>query len=91
MLELSEYGELLQQSPKLTLNQTRTTYEEGNIIDWVREESAERERVRCLKSQRGVKGLFLPFLDASRMWFVIVVTGIGIGMVGAWLDVLVKW
>lgn len=90
MLELSEHGEFLQQ-PRRSLNQKRTTYGEGDTIDWAREEGAERARLRRLKSHRGVKGLFLPFLDASRMWFVIVVTGIGIGIVGAWLDVLVKW
>ncbi|TFK51880.1 hypothetical protein OE88DRAFT_1658562 [Heliocybe sulcata] len=26
-----------------------------------------------------------------KMWFVIVATGIGVGVAGAWLDVLVKW
>jgi len=33
----------------------------------------------------------LPFVDASRMWLVIVITGMGVGLTGAWLDVLVKW
>jgi chloride channel 3/4/5 len=67
------------------------TYDDGNSIDWLREESAERERRRGLKYQRGVRGLLLPFMDASRIWFVVVVTGVGIGVTGAWLDVLVRW
>lgn len=87
--ELSEQGELLYPHP--SRNTKRFTYEDGNTIDWLREESAERERRRKLKSQHGVRGLLLPFVDASSMWFVIVVTGIGIGVAGAWLDVLVKW
>jgi len=91
-LELSEHGELLySEHPDQTFSTKRPTYEDGNTIDWLREENAERERRRCLKSQRGVRGVLLPFMDASRMWFVIVVTGIGIGVTGAWLDVLVKW
>ncbi|KZP21056.1 Cl-channel protein [Athelia psychrophila] len=92
-LELSEFGELLVPSRKLGQGsaQEQPNYQDGNSIDWLREESAERERVRLLHSHRGLRGLLLPFWDASSMWFVIVLTGIGIGVTGAWLDVLVKW
>ena len=86
MFQISECGELLHPP-----TQKRTIYEDGNTIDWLREENAERERRRRLKSHRGVKGLWLPFIDDSKMWFIIVVTGIGIGVMGAWLDVMVKW
>lgn len=87
---LTEDGELLNPN-KQPLSQNRPIYGDGDTIDWLREESAERERLRGLKSQHGVRGLLLPFMDASRMWFVIVLVGIGIGVTGAWLDVLVKW
>lgn len=93
-LELSESGELLvhpKSSPLLGHTTKYTTYEDGNTIDWLREECAERERLRSLKGQHGWRGVYLPFMDAARMWFVVVVTGVGIGVVGAWLDVLVKW
>jgi len=66
-------------------------YEDGSTIDWLHEESEERERNQVLRSQYGIRGLLLPLLDAARMWFVVVATGIGIGIAGAWLDVLVKW
>jgi chloride channel 3/4/5 len=66
-------------------------YEDGNTIDWLHEESAERERNQVLRSQRGIRGLLLPLMDAARMWIVVVATGIGIGIAGALLDVLVKW
>jgi chloride channel 3/4/5 len=91
MLELSEHGELLPHPTNQIPDTKRSAYQDGNTIDWLREESAERERRRRLKSHRGVRRLLLPFMDASRMWFIIVVTGIGIGVTGAWLDVLVKW
>jgi chloride channel 3/4/5 len=29
--------------------------------------------------------------DAARMWLVVILIGIGIGVTGGWLDVLVKW
>lgn len=88
--QLSESGQLLH-PPTQTPNQKCPTYEDGNTIDWLREENAERERRRGLKSHRGARGLLLPFIDALRLWFIIVVTGMGIGVTGALLDVLVKW
>uniref|UniRef100_A0A8H8CIA3 Chloride channel protein n=1 Tax=Psilocybe cubensis TaxID=181762 RepID=A0A8H8CIA3_PSICU len=66
-------------------------YQDGNTIDWLHEEGLERERNHALQSQAGVRGILLPALDSARMWFIVVVTGIGIGIAGAWLDVLVKW
>ncbi|KAJ3517752.1 hypothetical protein NLJ89_g304 [Agrocybe chaxingu] len=66
-------------------------YQDGNTIDWLHEEGLERERNHALQSQAGVRGVLLPALESARMWFIVIVTGIGIGVVGAWLDVLVKW
>ncbi|KAI0794494.1 chloride channel [Fomes fomentarius] len=69
----------------------QVAYEEGSTIDWLREEAAERERKRVMRSQRGLHGLFALVLDSVGMWLVIILTGAGIGVLGAWLDVLVKW
>ncbi|KAI0047852.1 Cl-channel protein [Auriscalpium vulgare] len=69
----------------------RPHYRDGDTIDWWHEDSAERERWKGLLSQHGLKGLLAPLLDASKMWFVVVCTGIGVGIAGGWLDVLVKW
>ncbi|KAI0831818.1 chloride channel [Trametes gibbosa] len=66
-------------------------YEEGSTIDWLREGAAERERKRVLGSQHGLRGLLALVRDSVGMWLVIVLTGFGTGVVGAWLDVLVKW
>ncbi|KAF8661351.1 hypothetical protein AX16_001446 [Volvariella volvacea WC 439] len=66
-------------------------YTDGTSIDWLREESAGRARNVELRQQLGARGLLLPIADSFRMWFVVIGTGIGIGIAGAWLDVLVKW
>ncbi|KAH9832582.1 Cl-channel protein [Rhodofomes roseus] len=66
-------------------------YEEGGVIDWQREEAAERERKRILASHRGFRGLTARLADTGSMWLVIILTGLGIGTAGAWLDVLVRW
>ncbi|KAF9480503.1 Cl-channel protein [Pholiota conissans] len=66
-------------------------YRDGNTIDWLHEEGIERERNHALQSQAGIRGILLPALESARMWFIVIVTGMGIGIAGAWLDVLVKW
>ena len=77
--ELTENGTL--RDPSSTPVK-RTSYKDGTTIDWQREEEAERERKHRLRSQHGVRGLLSPAIDASRMWFVIVLTGGGIGLAG---------
>ncbi|KJA28132.1 hypothetical protein HYPSUDRAFT_34482 [Hypholoma sublateritium FD-334 SS-4] len=66
-------------------------YKDGNTIDWLHEEGLERERNHALRSQAGIRGILLPALESARLWFIVIATGIGIGIAGAWLDVLVKW
>ncbi|KAG9103649.1 hypothetical protein FRC06_009153 [Ceratobasidium sp. 370] len=66
-------------------------YQDGATIDWTQEEAAERSRKYLLQSQHGLRGIVLPLLDQSRIWMVLIATGISVGFVGAWLDVLVAW
>ncbi len=66
-------------------------YPDGSTIDWLQQDAAERERKQALRSQTGVRGMLSPVLEATRMWLVVIVTGTGIGLTGAWLDILVKW
>lgn len=84
--ELTEDGHLPIPKPK-----NAAKYKDGGSIDWLHEEAVERERIHSLHAEAGVRGLLLPFMEAARMWFVVIVTGFGIGIAGAWLDVLVKW
>lgn len=66
-------------------------YAEGGVIDWQHEEAAERERKRILASHRGFRGLTARLADNGSMWLVTILSGLGIGTIGAWLDVLVRW
>ena len=66
-------------------------YKDGTSIDWLYEEAAERERRHQLNTLHGLRGLLTLALNSVQMWMVIIATGIGIGVIGAWLDVLVKW
>jgi hypothetical protein len=66
----------------LSSNKQIPQYEDGNSVDWLREQSIERERHHRIHSQHGIKGLLWPLVDACGMWSVIVLTGIGIGLVG---------
>ena len=61
----------------------QVAYEEGSTIDWLREEAAERERKRAIRSQRGLHGLLALVFDSAGMWLVIILTGAGIGVLGA--------
>ncbi|KAH9964748.1 Cl-channel protein [Russula compacta] len=66
-------------------------YHDGDTIDWWHEDASERERWKSLISQSGIKGLILPFVDVTKLWFVIIFTGICVGLAGGWLDMLVMW
>ncbi|KAJ7035598.1 Cl-channel protein [Mycena alexandri] len=89
VFELSEEGQV--RSPTHGQTHFASRYVDGSTIDWLREEAAERDRTNVQRSQFGVRGLLLPWFDASKMWFIVILTGLGIGLTGGWLDVLVKW
>jgi len=69
----------------------RPQYRDGDTIDWWHEDASERERWKTLVSQQGLRGLISPFVDVTKLWFVIVFTGICVGLAGGWLDILVIW
>lgn len=86
--DLLEDGGLLSQP---SVASERVRYTDGSTIDWQREEAAERERKLTLRARRGVRGVLAPIIDSAGTWVVVVLTGIGVGIAGAWLDVLVRW
>ncbi|KAH9975687.1 Cl-channel protein [Lactifluus volemus] len=69
----------------------RPRYRDGDTIDWWHEDASERERWKVLVSQPGFRGLISPFKDVTKLWFVIILTGICVGLAGGWLDILVMW
>lgn len=42
-------------------------------------------------SQHGFRGFVLSFVDITKLWFVIILTGICVGLAGGWLDILGMW
>ena len=69
----------------------RPHYRDGDTIDWWHEDASERERWKSLFSQQGIRGLVAPLMDVTKLWFVIIFTGICVGLASGWLDVLVMW
>jgi hypothetical protein len=69
----------------------RTPYKDGDSIDWLHEGATERARQHVLHDHRGLRRILIPSIDAAKGWFVVVATGIGIGVIGAWLDILAKF
>lgn len=69
----------------------RPQYCDGDTIDWWHEDASERERWKRLVSQYGFRGFVLSFVDVTKLWFVIIFTGICVGLAGGWLDILVMW
>lgn len=70
---------------------TDVPYEQGSTINWLKEEAAERERKRVIHSRRGLHGLLSLVAESVRTWLIVILSGLGVGVAGAWLDVLVKW
>lgn len=91
-VQAEELYELTEDGHSREMNLKRVgKYDDGSTIDWLREDASERQRIHALRSQPGARGILLPLAEASRVWFVVIATGIGIGITGAWLDILVKW
>ncbi|KAG8846614.1 hypothetical protein FRB91_000657 [Serendipita sp. 411] len=69
----------------------RQIYRQGGTIDWQYEEAVERVRQQNLGSQRGLRKLVSSLLEGTRVWLVLCLTGAGVGIIGAFLDILVAW
>ena len=69
----------------------RPHYRDGDTVDWWHEDASERERWKSLSSQKGIRRLTAPLMDVTKLWFVIIFTGICVGFAGGWLDILVMW
>ncbi|KZS94576.1 Cl-channel protein [Sistotremastrum niveocremeum HHB9708] len=87
--EMSTLDDEYMSGPKVQQDGPR--YVDGETIDWYKEEASSRAEVQHFQTYRGLRRLVLPLLAASKFWFVIVITGVGVGVVGAFLDILVAW
>ena len=70
----------------------RVAYEDLTAIDWIFEYTKERQRLRALGlGSGGLMGYVQHVLDASQVWVVLILTGMLVGAVAAWIDVTTDW
>jgi chloride channel 3/4/5 len=70
----------------------RRVYDNLTAIDWIFEYAKERQRQRVLKSSTsGIGGYAIQFADASQIWAVLIVTGLAVGAVAAFIDIASDW
>lgn len=60
-------------------------------LDWFHEEAKARKHAQSVHSGRGLRRALSIIFDNTTLWVVLIATGIGIGFVGGWLDILVAW
>lgn len=70
----------------------RVGYDDLTAIDWTFEYAKERQRLRVLySSATGLLGQLRRFVDASQIWWILILTGIATGIVAASIDVASDW
>jgi len=70
----------------------RVGYDDLTAIDWIFEYTKERQRLRKLfATSDGLLGYARQLLDASHVWFILVFTGISIGLVAAGISIASDW
>ena len=70
----------------------RVGYDNLTAIDWTFEYTKERQRKRLLYSSgQGFIGHVWRLLDAGKVWFVLVATGVAVGLIAAAIDIASTW
>jgi len=70
----------------------RVGYENLSAIDWIFEYTKERQRLRRLfATSSGWSGIIRQLLDNSHAWIVLVVTGLLVGLVAAFINIASDW
>ena len=70
----------------------RVGYEDLTAIDWIFEYTKERQRKRLLYARgQGILGYIRQLLDGSQLWFVLIATGISVGVIAAAIDIATNW
>ncbi|KAF3482736.1 chloride channel protein 3 [Arthroderma uncinatum] len=70
----------------------RVGYDNLTAIDWIFEYTKERQRIRHLNSNNpGLLGTFRHLLDASKVWLVLVMTGLAVGLLAGCIDIASRW
>jgi chloride channel 3/4/5 len=70
----------------------RVGYEDLTAIDWIFEYTKERQRLRVLNSSAsGLMGYAQHLLDASQVWIILLLTGISVGAIAAFINIASDW
>ncbi|KAJ5484118.1 H(+)/Cl(-) exchange transporter 3 [Penicillium diatomitis] len=70
----------------------RVGYDDFTAIDWIYEYTKERQRKRLLYSTgQGILGHLRQILEASNVWFVLIATGIAVGLLAGAIDITTDW
>ncbi|KAJ5281225.1 hypothetical protein N7478_006597 [Penicillium angulare] len=70
----------------------RVGYDDFTAIDWIYEYTKERQRKRLLYSSgQGFMGHARRMLEASNIWFVLIATGVAVGIIAACIDIATNW
>ncbi|KAG4305745.1 hypothetical protein PORY_000655 [Pneumocystis oryctolagi] len=66
-------------------------YRNFSTIDWVDENTKERYRKQTIQKLKGIHGQIIRFLDFSQLWVIIIFTGISIGIISGFIDIVSGW
>ncbi|KAG5639081.1 hypothetical protein H0H81_007025 [Sphagnurus paluster] len=72
LYELTEDGRLPSKDSKVPRK-----YHDGSSVDWMHEEAVERHRIHAMKLKTGARGILVPLLESTRLWFVVIMAGAG--------------
>lgn len=75
---------LKKKEPEHTINNFYT-------IDWVDENTKERCRKEKLRKLKGIRGKSARFWEFNQVWFIIIATGISIGVISGFIDIVSGW
>ncbi|EMR11762.1 hypothetical protein PNEG_00194 [Pneumocystis murina B123] len=81
---------------KISLESLKKKESEYNVndfytIDWVDENTKERYRKEKLRELKGIRGKAIRFWEFNQVWFIIVATGISIGVISGFIDIVSGW
>ena len=70
----------------------QTDHDNFSAIDWIFEYSKERRRQQLISAQAvGLVGRVTQVIDASKVWVILLVTGIACGVLAGSIDVISDW
>lgn len=72
-------------------SKSRAPYGNHESIDWLYERDKERARLASLQNIRGLRGALALTVNRVTQWTIIFATGICVGFLAAYLDILTTW